>query len=252
LLGYDVLPISISGEPPHYILGKQTKEQTRKRIIFAYLHRKHLRQILRDKEIDLVLDVGGKVGKFGRMLRGMQYKGDIVSFEPVPENFSQLSALVEDDPRWQALPYALGQADEKTLIHVTRGTGYSSFLSPNEFGQSEFGTAIDIMDMQQVELKRGEDVLDSMLVKNYAPRIFLKLDTQGYDLEVFKGFGRFQRHIQAIQVEVSAIPIYQGMPDIEEAIQLFRSDGFGLAGFFPISTKSGTSSVIEFDCLLVR
>jgi hypothetical protein len=78
------------------------------------------------------------------------------------------------------------------------------------------------------------------------------MDTQGYDLEVFAGLGRWGEHVVGLQSEVAAIPLYTGMPRMAEAIARYEAAGFELTGLFPLSRHEPTGRVIEFDCVMVR
>ncbi|BBH41426.1 hypothetical protein myaer102_40390 [Microcystis viridis NIES-102] len=97
--------------------------------------------------------------------------------------------------------------------------------------------------------------LDTFLkreVQNYsALKIFLKMDTQGYDLKVFAGLGDAVGSIVALQSEISVIPIYRQMPHLTESINCFEREGFSIAGLFPVSREKSLR-VIEYDCLMVR
>ena len=82
-------------------------------------------------------------------------------------------------------------------------------------------------------------------------RAFLKLDTQGFDLEVLRGGAGVVASVRALQAEVSFKPIYEGIPDYKEAIAAFEKKGFEVADFFLVSTD-GRNGAVEFDCLMVR
>jgi hypothetical protein len=104
-----------------------------------------------------------------------------------------------------------------------------------------------------VSIDRQESVLikrlDSFLkeeIKDYKQlRIFLKMDTQGYDLKIFSGLGEALHSVVALQSEISVVPIYQEMPHLTESIRCFEKAGFGIVGLFPVSReKSFGSSVL--------
>ena len=80
----------------------------------------------------------------------------------------------------------------------------------------------------------------------------LKLDTQGFDLEVLRGAPRaLTGPVVALQSEVSVRPIYEGMPDWREAVRSIEALGFSLSGMFPVS-RTERLEVIEWDCVAVR
>jgi hypothetical protein len=93
-------------------------------------------------------------------------------------------------------------------------------------------------------------VLDELAAEGSFRNIFLKLDTQGFDAEVFKGLGSRLDDVRVLQSEISLIPIYENMPHWTESIALYESAGFGVAGMFPVNWDAGR--VVEYDCLLTR
>ena len=58
----------------------------------ALCRRQHL---IQHYGIDLVLDVGANVGQFGQGMRRLDYKGRIVSFEPLTSAFGVLQKRVK-------------------------------------------------------------------------------------------------------------------------------------------------------------
>ena len=84
------------------------------------------------------------------------------------------------------------------------------------------------------------------------PRLFLKLDTQGYDLQALGGAGDRMGDVVALQSEISCIPIYEGMPHLTQQIAAYEQAGFASAGMFPVTWDHETLAVIEFDLLMVR
>ena len=84
------------------------------------------------------------------------------------------------------------------------------------------------------------------------PRPYLKLDTQCYDLEAFAGLGDRTRDFVGMQSEVALLQIYDGMPRMPEALQVYEAAGFEITGLFPVSRQSRTARVLEFDCVMVR
>lgn len=209
----------------------------------------HVAAILRQYEVDCVLDVGANRGQYGHDLRRAGYTGHIVSFEPVPDVFAELEAVAAADGRWTAYPYALGREDGTTTINVVPGT-LSSVLAPTRFGRKRYAQLRE-PTATEVPLRRLESILDDVLPAG-ARRPYLKLDTQGFDLEVFAGLGDRVADVVAMQAEVSLLQIYEGMPDMAEALEAYREAGFDITALYPVSRQSATARVLEFDCVMVR
>jgi FkbM family methyltransferase len=220
--------------------------------MLRYLGEEHVAWLLRRLEVNVVIDVGANKGQFGQRLRRDGYTGRIVSFEPVPHIAEDLEAAAADDPDWHVMRYALGEADEETEIHVGAGKGvFSSLLPASEFGRS-FADNIDAEVTVQVSVRRLDGLFDKVVEGVDEPRVYLKLDTQGYDLQAFAGAGNRVKELVGMQSEVSQVPLYDGMPHMTEQLATYEAAGFGLTGMFPVIVDRPTMRVIEFDAIMVR
>ena len=78
--------------------------------------------------------------------------------------------------------------------------------------------------------------------------VFLKTDTQGNDLEVILSGGEWTNRIKTLLVEVSSIPIYEGVETLPEMHDRLDSLGYRIMGMYPVSWDS-SGAVVEFDAL---
>lgn len=210
----------------------------------------HLINLIHHHGIDLVLDVGANQGQFGAMLRREGYAGEIHSFEPVSHTFRQLEAAAAGDAYWHAHPLALGAEAGTAEVNVSASSDLSSFLQANEFGRERY-RKIETTRQETVTIGTLDRVLPS-LASDYADRrILLKMDTQGFDLQVFEGAGQMIPHLCCMLSELSLLPIYAGMPHYLEALRIYEDAGFAITGLFPISRDSDLA-VVEMDCFMVN
>jgi FkbM family methyltransferase len=210
----------------------------------------HAAAILRLYRVNCVVDVGANRGQYARALRRAGFAGHIVSFEPVPETFARLEEASRADPLWTALPYALGREDGAIEMHVVPGT-LSSVLAPTRFGAGRYAQLRE-PDRVQVPVRRLDGLLDELLADVADPRPYLKLDTQGFDLEAFAGLGERARDFVGMQSEVALLRIYEGMPRMAQALEAYEAAGFEVTALYPVSRQSRTARVLEFDCVMVR
>jgi FkbM family methyltransferase len=229
-------------------MGRRTRHQVGPDLV---LH-DHLQGLFERYAVDCVLDVGANYGQYGRELRGAGYRGRLLSFEAVPQICERLRETAAGDPGWSVHAVALGSTSGTAELNVTRHDVFTSFRQPLPFAGRRFGEATAVARRERVALRRLEEVLDELLGGGPPPRCFLKMDTQGYDLEVFAGLGHWAGHVVGLQSEVAAIALYSGMPRMAEAIARYEAAGFELSGLFPVSRDEPTGRVIEFDCVLVR
>jgi len=214
-------------------------------------HGRELKNLIERQDINCVLDVGARHGEFASWLREIGFSGHICSFEPVAENFRELSRRMGCDKRWMGFNLALGETGGEQTINVTAGSAMSSFLEPNAFARQQFTEDSVVLQGELVRMAPLRDVMEKVRTKVEKPRCLLKLDTQGYDLKVMRGAESCLEFIVALQSEVSIKPIYEAMPGYAEAIGEYQSLGFELVGLHPVKRDRG-GAVIEFDCLMQR
>jgi FkbM family methyltransferase len=256
LLGRRAVVVSAPGGPavekpvPGLVLARAGAWQPAEKALHEHMVREHVADLLRLHRVNCVIDVGANRGQYALALRRAGYAGRIVSFEPVPATFAELEAAAAGDPRWTARQCALGAADGSTTMNVVHGT-MSSVLPATAFGARRY-PRLRAPQPLEVPVRRLDGLLDELLAGLDAPRPFLKLDTQGYDLEAFAGLGERAGELVGLQSEVSVMPIYEGMPAMAEAIAVFEAAGFALTALHPVSREDATARVIEFDCVMVR
>jgi hypothetical protein len=134
----------------------------------------------------------------------------------------------------------------------------SSFRQPIE--RIEWRLEQDFDLMPSLEPVRHEAVevhrLDSVVSELHGvlpadSRFFLKMDTQGFDLEVFEGALGCVDRVAGLQSEVSFQPLYKGMPSADESLRVFRAAGFIESAYFPVHVDARMRAV-EMDCIMVR
>lgn len=220
--------------------------------LMRHLCTEHVVNLINDLDINVVLDVGANRGQYALELRENGYTGRIVSFEPVPESAAVLAEHASHDPQWQVHQCALGDADDTLEINVAPGQGrLSSLLPATDLGRG-WGPGAAPTHTTQVPVRRLQDLFDDLVSDVPNPRVYLKLDTQGYDPRAFAGAGDRIRDIAAMQSEVSILALYDGMPHYTDQLSTYENAGFGIAGLYPVILDQPSGRVIEFDALLVR
>ncbi|WP_245928746.1 FkbM family methyltransferase [Murinocardiopsis flavida] len=215
-----------------------------------YLGRQHAAALLRHYQVNCVFDVGANIGQYAKHLRRDGYTGRIVSFEPVQKILEQLREAAKDDPDWLVYPCALGREATSTEMNVVFGS-MSSLLGPSEYGSTRYKRFAKTRT-QEIQVRRLDEVMDEALEGIDEPRPYLKLDTQGYDLEAFAGAGTRIKEFVGMQSEVALMQIYEGMPRMAEAVPIYEDAGFEVTGMFPVTREESTGRVLEFDCMMAR
>lgn len=196
---------------------------------------------------DLLVDVGANRGAFGLLARKLEYTGPIISFEPGADAYGELAKTARPDENWNIRNIALGNATGAATLTVPVQSVTASILPWRGDIDARRGWQLAYpMRQEEIEIRR----LDEELAEVSSARIFLKIDTQGYDLRVLEGATGILDRIEALQVELAVDPVYEGAPDLIESLTWLRAHGY-----LPIDFNSFTcveEGTPEFDCLLVR
>jgi FkbM family methyltransferase len=168
----------------------------------------------------------------------------------VPEHADTLRQVASQDHDWRVFELALGDLNTEMEMN-TRPGPMSSLLPSSAFGE-QWSERLTLNNKQRVAVRRLDGIYDSAVVGIEEPRVYLKLDTQGYDLKAFAGAGERIREVLAMQSEVSCVPIYDGMPTFLEQISCYQTAGFEPTGIFTVARDRASLRVIEFDVVMVR
>jgi FkbM family methyltransferase len=210
----------------------------------------HLKRILKAFDIEVAIDVGANKGQTVRELRKLGFTGRIVSFEPTPELYRELKRTLAQDPKWTGHQLALGASPGRLTLHRYREESLNSFLTPTAFGAQRFRPMAESpIGEVTVPVERLDDVWSEMIP---AGRTLLKIDTQGFDLEVLRGASKHIAGVAAVLTEVPVNPIYKGMPTMNEVFQTMETLGFQLSGLFPVTRDRKLVRMIEANCMFIR
>jgi FkbM family methyltransferase len=209
-----------------------------------------LTTLFESKKINCVLDVGGNKGQYRDFLRyHVGYKGLIITFEPVESNFKICQERSQSDENWIVLKYALGNRDEKKEINIMKTDQFTSFLKPSIKNTKDFEHLNQVKGVENVEVRQLDTIWEDLKINDFI--IYLKMDTQGYDIEVVKGVRNHIDRICALQTEASVISIYDDMYSLFDSTKYLNSQEFDISGMFPVCFDS-KGRVAEFDVIMIN
>lgn len=179
---------------------------------------------------DLVVDVGANQGQFLESIIDIKPKR-IIAIEPEIKVFQALNLKFGYLHNFESLNLALGGKSGSGVLQVTNNSAESSSLLVMGELHKQGAPHIDVFEKQNVRIERFSDVVNTSGVKS----IFLKIDVQGFELEVLRGISNedFQK-VVAIRMELNLVQTYVNAPYAEEVIAYLRSKGFS-----PMRVESG-------------
>ena len=209
-----------------------------------------LKNYLRGQSIDIIFDVGANVGQFA-VFSSIYFKGiSIHSFEPLKECFDKLNEV--SNLYLDINPYnlALGSSNEKLRLNFGSQLDSSSILSFSTTLEVNYGVS-DSGASALVDTQRGDTFIRHKGLEDQFNRGLLKIDVQGYELQVLKGMGNFISSFAFIYVELSFVELYTGQASASEVITFLLENKFGLVSIFNTDLQPD-GSALQADFLFKR
>jgi len=199
--------------------------------------------------IQSVFDVGGNVGQYASRIRRLGYKGNIYSFEPLPDAFAELQKLAANDSKWECFNIALGNANEEVELHQSANSYSSSIL---ELEQKHLDVAPEsrVINSIKVPVKKWSEYINQLSIPE--GNIFMKIDTQGYEYDVLLGCENRIKDIKGIQLEMSLISMYKGEKLFVDFLSFFANNGFELFQVIPGLTDPQSGRMLQLDGIFIR
>jgi FkbM family methyltransferase len=195
-----------------------------------------------------ILDVGANRGQFALAMRKGGYRNRMVSFEPLPEAHSLLTEAARTDRDWLIAPRAaVGAALGTANINVSKNSHSSSLLKVTKTSTDAAPKSAFVGTVETPVI-----TLDGCdLVKRDA-NVFIKIDTQGFEMEVLKGATELLKTVKGVQLEMSFTPMYEGAPDFETLYKFMIERGFELWGMDTAFRDPKTRRLYQVDATFFR
>lgn len=206
--------------------------EIRLKIQFGRDHIDDIRQILAN-QIRVVFDVGANEGQTVRTLNRAFPCATIYSFEPDPETFQRLDASVKGLNNVRPFNVALGRESGEAQLYRF-GLDETNSLLPKAKGAESYVADAGFVDEKGIVPVRVATV-DEVCQEFGIGRIdLLKLDTQGYEVEVLEGAKRLLSagQVSLVYTEVCFVRYYEGQPLFQDVYAFLHERGFRLVGLY--------------------
>ena len=194
--------------------------------------------------INLIIDVGANTGIYGKEIRDTGYHGKIVSFEPLADAFKKLKENTVADSKWSIYNFALGAENMRQSINISANSHSSSILQISD-AHTQAETRASYIGKQDIEIKTLDSIYDE--IKGSAKEVFLKIDTQGFELNVLNGAINSLPFIHTIQLEMSLRPLYAGQPLYTDLMDFLHANDYKLIDIEPGFADIKTGTLLQFD-----
>ena len=195
------------------------------------------------------LDVGAQGGFFNSNLFSQKYNKFFspIVVEPISQEAEKLAKK-----KYKVISKGLWSSNcKKKLYFLGKRSGSSSMYKPNQnmfdlynFKKKNF-SLFDITKEIDIECTTINESLDNLNIKYLD---FLKIDTQGAELEILKGLGKYLPLLMKIEVQV--IPMYENVPDWGELINYLHKKDYMVCEWIEIGSHI-TRCPTEMDVIFI-
>ncbi len=173
------------------------------------------------------IDIGANVGRVSERLLKTGYT--VYAFEPYPPSFAALEQTLSGYERFHPFEFAIGAADGTMSLHIAADlskkdkwdtTLFHSLVEHPMLDDLQFSKSVPVKVRSLESLRHSGEIPDSAGV--------LKIDTEGFDLEVMRGAGDGQFSVVVMEFWDPAHPFgLSGHGRLEDLVTEMKRRGYG-------------------------
>jgi FkbM family methyltransferase len=184
------------------------------------------------------LDIGAYEGFWAKEFKNIFPDAEILMLEGQQE---KEPALLKTKALLKNLDYqiALLGAEEKNVTFNKYDTASSVWTEHHATGAKPESRKLTTLD---------QVVLGTLFQKPD----FIKIDTQGYELEILKGGKKTLSHAEFVLLEVSMLDIYKNAPLVTDVLDFMRQENFVLYDICTIMRRPLDGALFQSDFLFVK
>jgi len=198
--------------------------------------------LLNHKSSPVIFDVGANNGDVAQEFLEAFPSARLVAFEPFTGCYESLKTLFANQTNIRVENIALGEVPSTGKINLYSGNNMNSLLEMESSPVEAFKGTFTKLGAQVGTAPVKIETIDNFCRQNGFEHVdLLKIDTQGFDLNVLKGASlTLKNHsITVILIEINFIPMYKGQASFLEIHAYLDSFGYRLVGLYNHSRHDG-------------
>ena len=195
----------------------------------------------------IIYDIGAFNGETAKLFSKAFPENKIIAFEANPKVFDLAKNNCSDYKNITFYNNAISDKNEIVNFYVTTNDVSSSLnqINDKEVNETDYKTELNLKNKVSVEAKKLEDF------NNDSEVLLLKIDTQGYELQVINGAKEILKKTCFVLIEMSNHNMYVNGCKYHEVDALMRENNFKLADIIVTYRKNGIF-LSEYDAIYIN
>ncbi len=185
-----------------------------------------------------IFDVGAYNGEFAQMVSSIWPEANITCFEGLEDKVKKLNETIAND-KISIIEGLVGEknTDNVKFFKVESATSVLEENTPNEF-------EVGFQKMHTLD----------QCIKDYSLKIpqFLKIDTQGYEYNILKGFEENLSKVDVVLAELNFIDIHKNVKLAHDVISLLQEHGLVIFDICQMHRRPSDKALWQADFIFVK
>ena len=203
------------------------------------IHQKRISSFLQNKSIKTVIDIGAHKGEFAQNALKIKSVNKIIAFEPQKKIFQLLKEKFANNKKITLNNFALSEKVEKKIMKINKMTATSTLN--HEINKNSLYFKFKSFLLYQKNSIISEEEINTTTFdvffneETFDENTLVKIDTEGYELQVLKGSERKIKEVKYILIENQFSKMYKGV-NFKDCHDFLRKKNFKLLKKFRFPT----------------
>jgi FkbM family methyltransferase len=242
--------IKLSKHNVYYLVAGPLKKEIREASALAFFFEHIETAILLAQRSNLIsnsiiLDIGGGNATTAKVFNAHYQNLPIYIFEPIKSHFETIETSKWRNTNWVLFNKAVGSSSGTSTINVAKRSTASSLLQLDNKNSVAYQDVLQLQNTETIQIT----TIDTEVASNLYVEV-MKLDVQGFELEVLKGAINTLPRTKVVVLEVNNHGGFVGAPTYYELDEFLRQQGFLLYDLYPAQRKDGL--LLDWDAIYVN
>lgn len=198
-------------------------------------------------EFQTIIDVGANQGQFSVAISKLFPSAKIICIEADDKVIKKLKKNI-NNLNFQIINSAVGNYCGYAKFNVNNDSQVSSLL---ELGSEriKYYPKSHVLNKKEIRINKLDNLLKKIQINRTS---LLKIDVQGYELNVLKGAKSSLKKIDWCLIEIALANLYEDEPSIEEIILFMNKLSFKFHSILNYHLSPDGKKIIEIDALFRR